>query len=56
MIGNISSSELVVVGFVLFLLFGGKKLPELTRGLIDSIKQFRTAFKEGAESKDKELK
>ncbi len=52
MFGNVGPSELLLIGFVLFLLFGGKKLPELTRGLIDSIKQFRTAFKEGAESAD----
>ncbi|HCQ31610.1 TPA: twin-arginine translocase TatA/TatE family subunit [Candidatus Collierbacteria bacterium] len=48
MFGNIGPSELLLIGMVLFLLFGGKKLPELTRGLIDSIRQFRTAFKEGA--------
>lgn len=48
MFGNIGSSELILVGLVLFLLFGGKKLPELTRGLLDAIRQFRTAYKEGA--------
>lgn len=53
MFGTIGSSEILLVGLVLFLLFGGKKLPELTRGLTDSIRQFRTAFKEGEESADK---
>ncbi len=48
MFGNLSSTDLLVVGLVLFLLFGGKKLPEMTRGLIESIKQFRDEFNAGA--------
>ena len=48
MFGNLGSSEILLVGLVLFLLFGGKKLPEITRGLIDAIKQFRDEFNAGA--------
>ena len=48
MFGNLGSSEILLVGLVLFLLFGGKKLPEITRGLINSIKQFRAEFNAGA--------
>ena len=53
MFEKISPLEIVVVGMVLLLLFGGKKLPELTRGLVDSIKEFRSAYKEGSEDDKK---
>jgi len=54
MFSNIGTPELLVVGLVLVILFGGKKLPELTHGLITSIKQFRDAYKEGY-SDDEEI-
>ncbi len=53
MFKNIGGLELVIVGLVLLLLFGGKKLPELTRGIVDSIKEFRKAYREGGEDKTK---
>lgn len=54
MFRNIGTLELIIVGLVLLLLFGGKKLPELTRGVVDSIKQFRTAYKKGSETKEED--
>lgn len=50
MFSNIGTLEIVIVCLVLFLLFGGKKLPELTRSLINSIKEFREAYKEDDEA------
>jgi sec-independent protein translocase protein TatA len=35
------------------LLFGGKKIPELMRGLGSGIKEFKDASKEDEETKDK---
>lgn len=35
--------ELVIVLFVVLLLFGGKKIPELMRGLGKGIREFNTA-------------
>jgi len=35
--------ELVVILFVVLLLFGGKKIPELMRGLGKGIKEFNSA-------------
>ena len=35
--------ELVVILFVVLLLFGGKKIPELMRGLGKGIREFNTA-------------
>lgn len=46
MLSNIGSTELLVVAAILLLLFGGKKLPELARGVGDSIREFRKASKE----------
>jgi sec-independent protein translocase protein TatA len=37
--------EIIIIAVVLLILFGGKKLPELARGLGESIKEFRKAFK-----------
>lgn len=46
MLGNIGTPELIVLGLVLLLFFGGKKLPELARGVGDSVKEFRKAAAE----------
>lgn len=35
--------ELVIILFVVLLLFGGKKIPELMRGLGKGIREFNTA-------------
>jgi sec-independent protein translocase protein TatA len=45
---NIGSTELLVIAAILLVLFGGKKLPELARGIGDSIKEFRKAAKDTA--------
>lgn len=46
MLQNIGTPELVVVAFILLVLFGGKKLPELARGLGSSITEFKKAASE----------
>lgn len=43
MLDGIGTTEIVVMAFVVLVLFGGKKLPELARGLGDSIKEVRKA-------------
>ena len=56
--------ELVIILFVVLLLFGGKKIPELMRGLGKGIREFNSAkanleteFKEGMKEHEKlELK
>ena len=42
-IGGIGGSELLLIVFVLLLLFGGKKLPELMKGLGRGIRDFKNA-------------
>ena len=46
MFKNIGAGEIIVVLLVLLFLFGGKKLPELARGLGESGKELKKAKKE----------
>ncbi len=47
--------QIVLIVVVVLLLFGGKKIPELMRGLGSGIKEFKDASKEDpSESKEKE--
>jgi len=41
--GGIGPQELIVILVLVLLLFGGKKLPELAKGLGKGIKEFRKA-------------
>ena len=52
MFQNIGTSEIIIIAIVLLVLFGGKKLPELAKGLGEASKEFRKAFSEG-EKEDK---
>ncbi|MEK7526678.1 MAG: twin-arginine translocase TatA/TatE family subunit [Patescibacteria group bacterium] len=45
---NLGTPELVVLGLIFLVIFGGKKLPELARGTGEAIKEFRKAAKENA--------
>ncbi len=41
----IGTSEIVVIILVILLLFGGKKVPELMRGLGRGVKEFKDGMK-----------
>jgi sec-independent protein translocase protein TatA len=43
--GGLSGTELLVVLGVAVLLFGGKKIPEVAKGLGEGIKNFKQAIK-----------
>jgi sec-independent protein translocase protein TatA len=45
-IGSLGAGELILIGLIVLLLFGGKKLPELMKGLGKGIKEFKDAQKE----------
>ena len=51
----IGMPQVILIAVVVLLIFGGKKIPELMKGLGSGIKEFKDASKdEAAESKDKE--
>lgn len=43
----IGTSELLLIGALVLLLFGGKKLPEMMRGLGQGVRSFKDGMKEG---------
>ncbi len=46
LIFNMGAPELVLVGLAILLFFGGKKLPELMKGLGKGMKEFKDAQKD----------
>ena len=46
MLKNIGTPELIIVGLVIVLLFGSKKIPEFMKGIGQAIKEFRNASKD----------
>jgi sec-independent protein translocase protein TatA len=50
--GNLGTTELIVIVVVLLLLFGGKKIPELARGLGKGISEFKAGMREGQNEAD----
>lgn len=55
----LSWQHLLVVALIILILFGGKKIPELMRGLGGGIKEFKDAVKEDdkkVEQKDEQDK
>jgi len=49
---DFGAPELIIILAILLLLFGGKKLPEISKGLGDSIKEIRKGLASTAELKD----
>ena len=44
--GMIGTPQIIVIVVVILLLFGGRKIPELMRGLGSGIKEFKSASKD----------
>ena len=45
-------TEWIIIALVILLLFGGKKIPELMRGLGKGVKEFKDASKEDASKEE----
>ena len=45
--GRLGVTEILIILAVVLLLFGGKKIPELMKGLGSGIKEFKNAAKDG---------
>jgi sec-independent protein translocase protein TatA len=55
LIGGLGTQEILLIALVAVLLFGGKKIPELAKGLGEGIRNFKTSVK-GEEEKVEEKK
>lgn len=52
MFQSIGTTEWIVIGLIILLLFGGKKIPEFFKGMGEAVREFKKASKDG----DKEEK
>ncbi len=51
-LGSLGGGELILIALVILLLFGGKKIPELMKGLGKGVK----SFKDGMNEIEKDIK
>lgn len=49
LIGSLGAGEIALIALVILLLFGGKKIPELMRGLGKGVRSFKDGMKEAQE-------
>ncbi|MEZ7884442.1 MAG: twin-arginine translocase TatA/TatE family subunit [Bacteroidales bacterium] len=51
--GSLGAPEIIIIAFLVLLLFGGKKIPELMKGIGKGVKSFKDGMK-GIEEDAKE--
>ena len=56
LLGMPSGGAWIIIAIAVLLLFGGKKIPELMKGLGGGIKEFKKASKEESDEKIEEKK
>ena len=44
-IGNLGKGEIIIIAIIVLLLFGGKKIPELMKGIGKGVKNFKDGVK-----------
>jgi sec-independent protein translocase protein TatA len=54
LLGILGPPQIIIILIVVLLLFGGKKIPELMRGLGKGVKEFKEATKNEEESDKKD--
>jgi sec-independent protein translocase protein TatA len=55
-LGYIGAQEIIIILIIVLLLFGGRKIPELMRGLGKGMREFKNAQKDDYEDSAKESK
>ena len=57
-LGGLGGGEILIIALVLLLMFGGKKIPELMKGLGKGMKEFKDASKgdQATSKKEEETK
>ena len=53
--GKIGLTEIILILLVVVLLFGGRKIPELMKGIGQGMKEFKKASKFDAATEEKEV-
>ena len=53
-IGGIGFQEVLLIALVVLLFFGGKKIPELMKGLGKGVKSFKDGLNDNSEEKKEE--
>ena len=48
-LGNIGTGEIILIALVVLLLYGGKKIPELMKGIGQGISNFKKGMKEDSD-------
>lgn len=43
MLNNIGAPEIIIIAIILLVLFGGRKIPEFTKGIGEAVKEFKKA-------------
>jgi sec-independent protein translocase protein TatA len=56
LLGIVGPWQVIVILVVVVLLFGGRKIPELMKGIGEGIKEFKKATKDETEEVDKNKK
>ena len=51
--GFIGPQEIIIILIIVLLLFGGRKIPELMKGLGKGMKEFKKATKEGDDEEER---
>lgn len=51
-LGMFGPTEIIIIVLIVVLLFGGRKIPELMRGIGQGMKEFRKATKDEAKDKN----
>ena len=44
-LGNLGTGEIIIIAIIVSLLFGGKKIPELMKGIGKGVKNFKDGVK-----------
>ena len=53
-LGNIGTGEVILIALVVLLLWGGKKIPELMKGIGKGVRSFKDGMKEVKDEIEKE--
>jgi sec-independent protein translocase protein TatA len=54
LLGWFGSTEIIIIVLIILLLFGGKRIPELMRGIGKGIREFRNGMSDKDEARKKD--